>query len=106
MTRAELIANLRALVNVADHYRSAFYLTPPATAGGRRYEEHLGTVPFFEWEEGGHKFTACYRVQCTCRYIHANGYYTRDGKKTNLTAIKNSLKRLEAEHEQEDKENV
>lgn len=106
MNRIETIHQIRALIAVADHYRNAVFMTPSATAGGRRYEERLGTVPYFEWEEGGHKYTVCYEVTCSCTHVYARGYYTRDGKKTTLTAIKNSMKRLEAEQEQEEKGNV
>ena len=102
MTRSETIAQLRTLIRIADHYRNTIYMPAPATACRRRDEERRGTVPYFEWEEGGHKFTACYKVYCSVCHIYARGSYTRNGKKTNLTAIKNSLKRLE----QEENENV
>ena len=104
MTRIETIHSIRALVAVADHYRCAYYMSPPSLAAGRRSEEKQGTVPEFTWTEGGHKYTACYKVTCSYAHVYASGYYTRDGKKTNLTTIKNSLQRLEAE--QEVKENV
>ena len=102
MNRTETINQIRALIAVADHYRYAFYMTPSGSAAGRRLEEKRGTVPEFAWTEGGHKFTACYKVTCSCAHVYASGYYTRDGKKTNLTAVKNSLKRFE----QEEKGNV
>lgn len=106
MNKIETINLLKKLVATADYYRYAFYMTPCVLAAGRRCEEKQGTVPEFSWTEGGHKYTACYKVICSCAHVYANGYYTRDGKRTNLTAIKNSLKRLEAEQEQEEKENV
>ena len=106
MNRHETICYLKALVAVADHYRYAFYMNSRSSAAWRREEEKRGTVPEFTWTEGGHKFTACYKVTCSCAHVYASGYYTRDGKKTNLTTIKNSLKRLEQEQEQEEKENA
>ena len=106
MNGIETIHQIRALIAVADHYRYAFYMTPPSSAAGRRLEEKRGTVPEFTWSEGGHKYTACYKVTCSCTHVYASGYYTRDHKRTNLTAVKNSLARLEAEQEQEEKENV
>lgn len=106
MDRIETINLLKKLVATADHYRYAFYMTPFSSAAGRRWEEKRCTVPEFTWAEGGHKYTACYKVTCSCAFVSAKGYYTRDGKKTTLTAIKNSLKRLEAEQEQEEKGNV
>ena len=104
MNRIETVHQIRALIAVAEHYRYAYYMTPSSSAAGRRWEEKRGTVPEFTWTEGGHEYTACYKVTCSCASVYAKGYYTRDGKKTNLTAIKNSLARLEAE--QEEKENV
>ena len=106
MTRIETINQIRALVAVADYYRDAIFMTPSSLAAGRRSEEKRGTIPEFSWTEGGHKYTACYKVICSCTHVYASGYYTRDGKKTNLTAIKNSLQRLEAEQKQEEKENA
>ena len=106
MNRSETIVQLKYLVEIAEHYRYAYYMNPSSLAAGRRMEEKRGTVPEFTWTEGGHKYTACYKVKCSCSYVYANGYYTRDGKKTNLTAIKNSLARLEAEQEREEKANV
>lgn len=97
MTRTETIRMLKVLVSIADYYRNASYMTPPANAAERRQEDYRGTVPYFEWSEGGHKFSACYKVQCTISRIYARGVYTRDGKKTTLLAVKNSLKRLEME---------
>ena len=101
MTRIETIHSIRALLAVANFYRNAIFLVPPSWELGRQQEEIRGFVPEFSWTEGGHRFTAFYSVECTEKRIIARGYYTRDGKKTNLTAIKNSLKRLEAEGEKE-----
>ena len=105
MDRILTIRVLKALIAVADYYRYAFYMTPPSSAAGRRMEELRGTIPYFTWADGKHAYTACYKVTCSCTHVYANGYYTRDGIKTNLAAIKNSLKRLE-QLEQEEKENV
>ena len=106
MSRIETIHKIRALIAVAEHYRNAFYMPVPLTMNEVIKEEIRGTVPYFTWWDGNTKFTACYIVKCKENHIFAKGYYTRDGKKTNLKAIKNSLKRLEKEQEQEEKENV
>ena len=103
MTRIETIHRIRVLISVAERYRYAFYINRTLTPEECIKEEINGTVPYFSWWDGDTKFTACYIVNCKYNHIFAKGYYTRDGKKTNLTAIKNSLKRLE---QQEEKENV
>lgn len=97
MTRAETISQLRTLIRIAEHYRNAIYMTPPVTFTERINAMINGTVPYFEWSENGHKFSACYRVYINQEHVFAKGEYTRDGKKTNLLAVKNSLKRLEME---------
>jgi hypothetical protein len=38
-------------------------------------------------------------VQCSCANVYVTTTYTRDGKKTTLTAVKNSLRRLQAAQE-------
>ena len=106
MTRIETIHKIRALIAVGEHYRNAFYMPAPLTMNDVIQEEIRGAVPYFSWFDGDTKFTACYIVKVKYNHIFAKGYYTRDGKKTNLTAIKNSLKRLEQEQEQEEKENI
>lgn len=91
MSTTELI---ESIVEEAHRMKNAYFFSPPSSAGFRRsYErEHShGTVC---WEEGGHEYTASYEVSCSCRNVYAYGHYTRDGKKTTLTAIKNSLARL------------
>ena len=108
MDRITTIHKIRALISVAEHYRNAFYMPVPLTVNECIQEEIRGAVPYFSWFDGDTKFTAFYIVKCKYNHILAKGFYTRDGKKTNLTAIKNSLKRLEKEQEQEQekKENV
>ena len=101
MARIETIHKIRALISVAEHYRNAFYMPVPQTMNECIQEEIRGAVPYFSWFDGNTKFTACHIVKCKYNHIFAKGFYTRDGKKTNLTAIKNSLKRLEAEEENE-----
>lgn len=99
MTRIETIHKIRALIAVAEHYRNAFYMPVPLTMNECIQEEIRGAVPYFSWFDGNTKFTACYIVKCKYNHIFAEGFYTRDGKKTNITAIKNSLKRLEQEEQ-------
>ena len=99
MTRIETIHKIRALISVAEHYRNAFYIPMPPTLYGCLLEETRGTIPLFSWVDGYHTFTAGYSVKCQYKHIYAKGSYYCDGKKTNLTAIKNSLKRLEQEEQ-------
>ena len=92
----ELINKLEGLIATAHRFKSAYYWTAPATASERRSYEKRNSIPKFQWEEGGHEYTAAFTVNCSCRNVYAYGTYTKDGVKTTLTAVKNSLKRLTA----------
>ena len=89
-----MIEQIEAIIAEAEAMRGAYFFTPPTNAGGRRSYEKRHSHPLTEWEEGGHRYTAEYTVRCTCGNVYASGEYTRDGKRTTLTAVKNSLKRL------------
>lgn len=89
-------ANIRAIIETAEHFRSAYFFRPPCSASSRRAYERQHSIPEITWAEGGHVYTASYTVQCSCSNVYASGTYTRDGKKTTLTAIRNSYNRLTA----------
>ena len=97
MTRNETIQAVRAIIAEADRMRNAYFFTPAGNASGRRSYEKYHSHPAVTWTESGHEYTAEYTVSCSCRNVYASGTYTRDGKKTTLTAIKNSLQRMESE---------
>lgn len=92
----ELINNIKHLIETAEKFRNSYFWTSPSSAGMRRSYEKQNSVPMIEWDEGGNHYTAEYNVSCSCKNIYASGIYTKNGNKTTLTTIKNSLKRLEA----------
>lgn len=93
---SDIVATVAAIVETAERFRSAYLWTPPKYASGRRYMERQNTYREVEWIEGGRAYTARYDVSCSCNNVYASGTYTRDGEVTNLTAIRNSLKRMRA----------
>lgn len=92
----EIISKIETLVDTAEKFKSAYFWNPPCSASSRRSYEKKFSIPEFSWEENGHTYTAEYNVSCSCKNVYASGTYYKDGKKTTLTAIKNSLKRLSA----------
>lgn len=90
------IAKIQAVIDCAEEMRNAYFWAPPGNASSRRWYEKKHSAERVEWEEGGRRYSAEFEASCSCRNIYARGYYYRDGQKTTLTAIKNSLKRLEA----------
>lgn len=94
MNSIEALPAIARILTEAEAHRNAYFFTPPCNASGRRSYEKRHTVPAFTWTEGGHEFTAEFTVSCSCRNVYAHGYYTRDGAKTTLTAIRGSYNRL------------
>ena len=93
----EVISKVREIVEEAETCRNAYFWTPGSSAGSRRWNEKKHSKPCVEWQENGHSYSAEYCYEESCRNVYAWGVYYRDGKKTTLTAIRNSLKRMEAE---------
>lgn len=90
----ETINAIAEIIAQAERFRNAYFFAPPFSAGLRRSYEKNNTVPAVEWKEGGHTYSAAYRVECSCKNVYARGEYYRDGRKTTLTTIKNSYKRI------------
>ena len=89
-----IMNQIEAIITEAEQMARAYFYGSPQSAGARRAYEKKHTHAIVEWTEGGHKYTAAYNVRCSCSNVYASGEYTRDGKKTTLTAIKNSYKRM------------
>lgn len=92
----ETIDAIKAIIDEAEAMRSAYFYNPPKYAGSRRYYERTHSHDIVEWTDGTDTYTAEYKVQCSCNNVYAKGYYTKNGEKTTLTAIRNSLARVEA----------
>ena len=90
------ISALSEIVATADDCKRAYFWAPGGNAAARRLNEHRRNKPEIAWTEGGHAYTARFDYSESCHHVYASGHYTRDGQKTTLTAIRNSLKRMEA----------
>lgn len=101
----DTIKAIERIVTEATVMKNAYYFRPAGIASQRRIYEERHSHPRIDWVEGGHGYSAEYKVTCTCSNVYAIGLYYRDGKKTTLTAIKNSLKRLQAKAEQKEGNN-
>lgn len=98
----KLIKKIEEIVYEAEKMKGAYFYTPPENASLRRsYEKYHSHGPV-EWSEGGHTYSAEYEVSCSCRNVYAKGYYYRDEKRTTITTIKNSLKRLKERAKKEE----
>ena len=92
----ETIVRLEDIIREAENLRGAYFFTSPSSSKARRAYEEEHSWGMVSWEENDDEYTAEFKVDCTGSHIYAKGCYTKNGNKTNLTAIKNSLKRLKA----------
>ena len=92
----ETLKKIRDIIEEADKMKNAYFFKPPCNAGSRRSYERYHSHDMVKWTESGHEYTAEFIVDCSCSNVYARGNYTKDGKKTTITAIRNSYKRLTA----------
>ena len=93
-TTIDTISAIAAIIDLAEDMRYAYYYIPTYIARERRAYEDAHSIPAVEWDEGGRHYTAKYTTTCSCSNVYAKGTYTRDGKPTTLTAIRNSYRRM------------
>ena len=94
-TNKEIVAKIEAIVNEAESMKNSYFWNSPSTASARRSYEKKHTHDEITWMDGKDIYTAEFVVTCSCKNIYAQSRYTKNGNKTTLTAIKNSLKRLQ-----------
>ena len=92
----ETVAAVAAIVSEAEICKNAYFWSPGGSASTRRWNESRHCQPRVEWTEGGHTYAAAYHYRETCSCVYASGEYYRDGVKTTLTAVRNSLKRMQS----------
>lgn len=95
--RKEIIEKIEAVVNMAEDMKNAYFWHGVGNQSQRNYYDKKHSVDMVEWEEGDHTYTAEFTTRSSRDNIYAKGHYTKDGNKTTITAIRNSLKRLKAE---------
>jgi len=90
----ETLNKIENLIATAEKFRSSYFWKAPTSASARRSYEKRYSIPALRWEEGGHSYAASFGVSCSAQNVYAKGEYYRDGKKTTLTTIRNSLRRM------------
>lgn len=91
---AEIYDSISHIIENAEYCKSSYFWHSSPTASQRREAEERWSVSAVAWCENGDSYTAefCYRE--SCNHVYAKGYYTKNGEKTTLKAIKNSFLRL------------
>ena len=101
---AETLNAVRDILMQAAKFSRVYWLRPQTTANSRREIERKESRPAVEWYESGHHYTARFDLICYCGHTEAKGYYTKDGKRTNAKAIRNSANRMERDLKAAEKE--
>ncbi len=91
-----IVNAINAIVEEAEYMKNSYFWSSPCNASSRRSYENRHSHDMVTWQDGKDVYTAEYSVSCSCRNVYASGSYTKNGKKTTLLAIKNSLKRMQA----------
>lgn len=89
-----LTSKIKLIIDEAHAMKHAYFFTSPGNATARRNYEAKHSHEKLEWIDGKDSYSAEYVVKCSCSNVYAMGYYYKNGKRTNLTAIKSSYKRL------------
>lgn len=93
-TTTSALASIAGIIDLAETMKKAYFFSAPSNARARRAYEDAHSISKVEWDEGGRHYTAEYTTSCSCSNVYAKGVYTRDGKPTTLTAIRNSYRRM------------
>lgn len=101
MAKDRIIHALEELFRQVDKYRNCYFWGRCGNSERRERLSAENSIPEFEWDEDGHHYTAEFIADYRCSYVTARGNYTKDGQKTNLTAIKNSYKRMAVRNEKD-----
>lgn len=94
MKTITIISAIASIISQAEKFKGAYFFTPAANSILRASYDKFHSRDTVEWDDNGHHYTARFDVCSTCSHVEAHGVYYKDGKKTTLTAIKNSYKRL------------
>ena len=89
-----MLNRILAIIQEAENMKNAYFFNPPTSASARRSYEKKHSHDEITWIDGKDTYTAAFYVSCSCKNVYAHGSYTKNGKKTTLTAIKNSYKRM------------
>jgi len=97
----DVIDKIYNVLYEVDRCKGSYFWRPASSAKTRRYNEQKHNIEPFEWSESGDTYTAGFIYEESRNNVYTYGVYTRNGKKTILTAIKNSLKRMEQRQRKE-----
>lgn len=96
----DFITQLRDLERKVNYLRGGRIWKAPKHFADRRILEDELNTPLLKWIDGDHIYTAEIRVFCGGDSVYISTNFTKDGRKTVYTEIKDSIHRM-AEQDKE-----
>ena len=94
------INKIEEFISTSETLKNAYFWSSPANAAGRRSMEDRYTIPEFTFTFNKDTYTCELTVSCSCKNVYVSKNITKNNKKTNITPVKNVLKKMVAELEQ------
>lgn len=94
MTDVQILSLICIIIGNHEKFKKACFMKGFDTYKERKAFNEKYTVPYTEFDYNGHRYSVQYDVKAYNTGIYVKGTYTKDGKKTTLTAIKNIYKQL------------
>lgn len=93
----DLLSKLKKTIECAEKYKNVYFWHPESNADGRRRKERkfAETYQDYEFEYGGNKFEVKYSYSETSGHIYFSLDVYKNEQKSNITPIKNIVKKLE-----------
>lgn len=90
----EIYGGIAEVVRLAEYMRNAYFWKGDHGNQKRRDWYDAQHSAEFSWTEGGHEYSAGFFTRSSRHNIYTTRSYYFDGERTNLTKIKNSMKRI------------
>jgi hypothetical protein len=100
MKNQNTVKQIEEFLSTSNYLRNAFFWSPPKNAAGKRSMENRYTIPEFTFTYGKDIYTCELSVSCSCSNVYVTKTITKNGKITNITPVKNVLKKMLVEAEQ------
>lgn len=93
----DLLSKLKKTIECVEIHKNVYFWTPNPKAEIRKWKEEqfYKTYQDYEFEYGGNKFEVKYSYSETSGHVYFSLDVYKNGKKSNITSIKNIVKKIE-----------
>lgn len=90
----DTVAAIQKVVDMADKMKNAYFWTVNENKSCRKRYDEYHSAPEVCWTDNGHEYSAEFCTTSSRQNVYTKGYYYKDGKATNLKAIRYSCDRM------------